>query len=218
MVSLGQVAVLASAAGSRRGPALCDRAPFPVVVITAGLITMVIGTLVGLPALRMSGLYLALVTLMLAGAIRSSSSATTSPTGARASLGYNEISVHAPAIRRPLDRDLRSGVLPLLGGRRDPDVPARLVHIRGKPGRAWAAIRQSEPPRSRPASTSRSTSCGRFALASFITGVAGAWSARQLRAYSTRTTSRRGLDHALRRRADGRGLQPLGRGHRAASC
>jgi len=33
--------------------------------------TMVIGTLIGLPALRVSGLYLALVTLMLAGAITS---------------------------------------------------------------------------------------------------------------------------------------------------
>ena len=31
--------------------------------------TMVLGTLVGLPALRLSGLYLALITLMLAGAI-----------------------------------------------------------------------------------------------------------------------------------------------------
>ena len=33
-----------------------------------GLITGVIGVLVGLPALRLSGLYLALITLMFAGA------------------------------------------------------------------------------------------------------------------------------------------------------
>ena len=43
--------------------------PFPVVLLLSGLITMVIGTIVGLPALRVSGLYLALITLMLAGAI-----------------------------------------------------------------------------------------------------------------------------------------------------
>ena len=48
---------------------LRGRSPFPVLVILAGLITGVIGTLIGLPALRLSGLYLALITLMAAGAI-----------------------------------------------------------------------------------------------------------------------------------------------------
>ena len=38
-------------------------------LLASGVITMVMGTLIGLPALRVSGLYLALVTLMLAGAI-----------------------------------------------------------------------------------------------------------------------------------------------------
>ena len=40
--------------------------PFPIVLLGSGLITMVLGTVVGLPALRLSGLYLALITLMLA--------------------------------------------------------------------------------------------------------------------------------------------------------
>ncbi len=38
-------------------------------LLLAGFITGVIGALVGLPALRLSGLYLALITLMAAGAI-----------------------------------------------------------------------------------------------------------------------------------------------------
>ena len=43
--------------------------PFPVLVLLAGVITGAIGILIGLPALRLSGLYLALITLMAAGAI-----------------------------------------------------------------------------------------------------------------------------------------------------
>jgi ABC-type branched-subunit amino acid transport system permease subunit len=42
--------------------------PFPLLLLATGGITCVIGVLVGLPALRLSGLYLALVTLMFAGA------------------------------------------------------------------------------------------------------------------------------------------------------
>ena len=43
--------------------------PFPAVLLIAGVVTGLIGTLIGLPALRLSGLYLALITLMAAGAI-----------------------------------------------------------------------------------------------------------------------------------------------------
>ena len=40
--------------------------PFPVVMLLTGGITSLIGTLIGLPALRLSGLYLALITLLAA--------------------------------------------------------------------------------------------------------------------------------------------------------
>ena len=69
MVSLGQVAVLAMGAWVSARLLFATGLPFPLVLLAGGLITMVLGTLVGLPALRMSGLYLALITLMLAGAI-----------------------------------------------------------------------------------------------------------------------------------------------------
>ena len=69
MVSLGQGAVLAMGAWVAARLLFATALPFPIVLLGAGLITMVLGTLVGLPALRMSGLYLALITLMLAGAI-----------------------------------------------------------------------------------------------------------------------------------------------------
>ena len=43
--------------------------PFPILILIAGVVTGVVGTLIGLPALRLSGLHLALITLMAAGAI-----------------------------------------------------------------------------------------------------------------------------------------------------
>jgi len=55
-----------------------------------------------------------------------------------------------------------------------------LWHVRSKPGRRVAAIRQSEPAALAPGATSRSTSCGAVALASFMTGVAGALLAAQV--------------------------------------
>ena len=65
-------------------------------LLISGLITMVLGTLVGLPALRMSGLYLALITLMLAGAITVVLATINFPNGGHGFLGYNG-SLTAPA-------------------------------------------------------------------------------------------------------------------------
>src|SRR5437763_14974463 len=144
MVSLGQGAVLAMGAWVAARLLFATSLPFPLILLAAGLITMVLGTLVGLPALRMSGLYLALITLMLAGAITVALTNINFPNGGHGFTGYNGGSVHIPPIRRP-------GIAAA-----DPAffrysvVVAILMfllvfaHIRGRPGRAWAAIRQSE--------------------------------------------------------------------------
>ena len=68
LVSLGQIAILALGAWVAARIDFATSLPFPIVILLAGLVTMGLGTLVGLPALRLSGLYLALITLMLAGA------------------------------------------------------------------------------------------------------------------------------------------------------
>src|SRR4029077_10027523 len=75
--------------------------PFPIVILLAGLVTMGLGTLVGLPALRLSGLYLALITLMLAGAITVVLTATNFPNGGHGFLGHTESSFGSVAVRRP---------------------------------------------------------------------------------------------------------------------
>ena len=78
-----------------------------------------LGTLVGLPALRLSGLYLALITLMLAGAITVVLTTTNFPNGGAGFLGHTESSTSAargPA--RPAIADERRRLLPLRGRRR----------------------------------------------------------------------------------------------------
>ena len=101
LVSLGQIAVLALGAWVAARLAFATSIPFPLVLLIAGTITMVLGTLVGLPALRLSGLYLALITLMLAGAITVVLTTTNFPNGGPGFLGHTESSFGNPAVRRP---------------------------------------------------------------------------------------------------------------------
>jgi branched-chain amino acid transport system permease protein len=173
MVSLGQGAVLAMGAWVAARLLFATSLPFPIVVLAAGLITMVLGTLVGLPALRMSGLYLALVTLMLAGAITVALATINFPNGGHGFTGYNGASVHIAQIRRPsiansdtafFRYSVVAGILMFL---------LVLAHVRGRPGRAWAAIRQSESAALAAGINTTLYKLWAFALASFITGVAG---------------------------------------------
>ncbi len=173
MVSLGQAAVLAIGAWVAARILFATSLPFPVVLLASGLITMVLGTLVGLPALRLSGLYLALITLMLAGAITVVLATTNFPNGGHGFLGYNGSSVHIPPLRRP---SIATGETSYF--RYSVIVAALmfllvLAHLKMKPGRAWAAIRQSESAALAAGIDTTLYKLWAFALASFITGVAG---------------------------------------------
>jgi branched-chain amino acid transport system permease protein len=173
LFSLGQVAVLAIGAWVAARLLFATSLPYPLVLLEAGVITMAAGTLIGLPALRMRGLYLALITLMLAGAITVVLATVNFPNGGHGFLGYNGSSVHIPPIRRPSIAAsdpayfrysvVVAALMFLLAG----------AHIRTRPGRAWAAIRQSEPAALAAGINTTLYKLWAFALASFITGVAG---------------------------------------------
>jgi branched-chain amino acid transport system permease protein len=173
LISLGQVAVLAIGAWTAARLLFATSMPYPVVLLAAGLITMAAGTLIGLPALRLRGLYLALITLMLAGAITVVLTTVNFPNGGHGFTGYNGSSVHIPPIRRPSIAGSDPAYF------RYAVVVAALVfllaaaHIRTRPGRAWAAIRQSEPAALAAGINTTLYKLWAFALASFITGVAG---------------------------------------------
>jgi branched-chain amino acid transport system permease protein len=174
LVSLGQIAILALGAWVGARLFFATGLPFPIVLLMSGLITMVLGTVVGLPALRLSGLYLALITLMLAGAITVALRTTNFPNGGHGFLGHTETDRGAAAIRRPhiaigdtayfRYTVIVCAVMFLLA----------LLHVRAKPGRAWAAIRQSEPAALAAGVNITLYKLWAFALASFMTGVAGA--------------------------------------------
>jgi branched-chain amino acid transport system permease protein len=189
MVSLGQGAVLAMGAWVSARLLFATSLPFPIVLLAAGLITMILGTLVGLPALRMSGLYLALITLMLAGAITVALANINFPNGGHGFTGYNGGSVHIPSIRRPT---IAAGDAAFF--RYSVIVAAVmflgvLFHVRGKPGRAWAAIRQSESAALAAGINTTMYKLWAFALASFITGVAGGLVAGSFRYLNSLTFS-----------------------------
>jgi branched-chain amino acid transport system permease protein len=182
MISLGQVALLSIGCWVGTRLSYATDLPFPLLILFVGAITCVVGVLVGLPALRLSGLYLALITLMFAGATTIVLSVIDFPNGGGGFTGRKETG------------DL-SGTLPV----RRPDSALgdtayyryvvlvcalmfllELVHVAAKPGRAWAAIRQSEPAAIAAGVNITFYKMWAFALASFMTGVAGCLLAAQI--------------------------------------
>jgi len=177
LVSLGQIAVLAIGAWIAARILYATSLPYSVVIVICGLATGVVGTLVGLPALRVSGLSLALITLMLAGAISIVLANTNFPNGGTGFSGYVSnafSSATVQPIRRP------SIALSDDGFFRYTVVVALIMfllalwHVSSKPGRAWASIRQSEPAALATGINITFYKLWAIVLASFITGVAGA--------------------------------------------
>src|SRR5215469_18022099 len=101
LYSLGQLAVLIIGAWTGARLLFGTGQPFILVAIEAGLVTMIIGSLITLPALRMRGLYLALITLMLAGGVIVILATLNFPNGGGGFSGYNGNQTHIPPIRRP---------------------------------------------------------------------------------------------------------------------
>jgi branched-chain amino acid transport system permease protein len=174
LYSLGQLAVLTIGAWVGARLLFGTGQPYILVIIEAGLVTMIIGSLITLPALRLRGLYLALITLMLAGGVTVVLATINFPNGGGGFSGYNGAFLHIPQIRRPSFAGTdpafyRFSVIVAI-------VMFLLVfvHLRSRPGRAWAAIRQSEPSALAAGINTTFYKVWAMALAAFVTGVAGA--------------------------------------------
>lgn len=151
-----------------------ENLPFPLILLGAGFLTGILGIIIGLPALRLSGLYLALVTLMAAGAITLLLVSVKFPNGGggfwgfdtRSASGFNAIP--RPGMAESDDAYYRYTV-----------VVAALMyllaawHIKGKPGRAWASLRQSELTAISAGINTTLYKLWAFALSAAIAGVAG---------------------------------------------
>jgi branched-chain amino acid transport system permease protein len=180
MISLGQIAVLALGAWIGARLDFGTSLPFPIVLLLTGLVTMVLGTIIGLPALRLSGLYLALITLMLAGAITVVLTATNFPNGGHGFKGYTDTLQGSTGVRRPSIATADAAYYRYVVICAILMFLLALWHVRSKPGRAWAAIRQSEPAALAAGVNITLYKLWAFALASFMSGVAGALLASQV--------------------------------------
>jgi branched-chain amino acid transport system permease protein len=174
LYSLGQLAVLTIGAWTGARLLFATGQPFILVLIEAGLVTMIIGSLITLPALRLRGLYLALITLMLAGAVEVILATLNFPNGGGGFSGYNGSFLHIPQIRRPSFAGTDPAYYRFSVAVAIVMFLLVFVHLQARPGRVWAAIRQSEPAALAAGINTTVYKLWAMALASFVTGVAGA--------------------------------------------
>jgi branched-chain amino acid transport system permease protein len=147
--------------------------PFEVAMLLGGFAAAAIGVLWGLPALRLRGLYLAVVTLMLAGAFQVVISATGFPDGGSGFLGRADSAQRVLMARPALatgDAAYLAYVFVVL------TLGLLLVeaHRRTRPGRAWALIRKGEATAIASGVNLVLYKAWAFGLSGFLAGLGGA--------------------------------------------
>lgn len=178
MVSLTQVGLMGI--GGWMALRLNYLAPFPfeVNLVLAALATMVFGWLLALPALRMRGLYLALVTLMAAGGLEIVFSTFQFPNGGTGFWGVKVGSTEpfrGPALAQTPQALLRYVVVMVTLG-----FLLIEAHRRSAPGRAWAMIRRSEAAAMAAGVNVTLYKTWAFGIAGLLAGAAGALLAASL--------------------------------------
>ena len=173
LVSLGHAAFLAI--GAYGHAFLLARGwPFPVSVATATLFTTMIGGLVGIPVLRMTGIYLAVATLAFAIIVEQVLVHWESVTG-----GFRGMAVEPPAIGPlALDNSVNFYLLCLIVL-----VPCLLLALnllRSPTGRAMTAIRDSEISAQSMGIHLAYTKTLAFAISAGFTGLAGSLLAHRI--------------------------------------
>ena len=154
MISLGQVALLTLGCWIGTRLAYATSMPFPLLLLVAGAITCAIGVLVGLPALRLSGLYLALITLMFAGATTIVLSVTDFPNGGGGFTGTSTtgaLTTSTPPVRRPSSAVGDVAYYRYTVDRRAILFLLALVHVAASPGAPGRRSARASRPRSPPA-------------------------------------------------------------------
>ncbi|TFF17681.1 branched-chain amino acid ABC transporter permease [Jiella endophytica] len=145
--------------------------PFEIDMLAGGLAAAIVGALLGLPALRMRGLYFALVTLMAAAAFQIFITATQFPNGGEGWLG---VSRSAPAFMpRPLLATTDAAMFRYVVAVAVLCFLAIEACRRSRAGRAWALIRKSEASAMAAGVSVAFYKLAAFALAGFVAGVAG---------------------------------------------
>ncbi len=148
--------------------------PFFVTILSGGIGASVIGMIWGLPALRMRGLYLALVTLMLAGAFQTLVFVISFPVGGPGFLGQVGASGNDRInMARPIFASSDTGYFLYVAVVTVLCIFLVEAHRRTKPGRAWALIRKNEQMAAAAGVRIVFYKAWAFALSGFVAGVSG---------------------------------------------
>jgi branched-chain amino acid transport system permease protein len=173
LVSLGQVAPYGIGTWVTMRLAYATDLPWPALLIVGGIVAAIVGVLIGLPALRVSGLYLALVTLMLAAAVEILLFQLKFPNGGTGFKGVAADLSSITPLPRPTFAESDAAYF------RFSAIVAFLLFmlatwfLANKPGRAWASIQQSEPAALAAGIDVTRYKIIAFALAALMAGVAG---------------------------------------------
>ena len=147
--------------------------PFEIDLLAGGVAASIFGVIFGLPALRMRGLYFALITLMIAAAFQVFISAIGFPDGGpgwsgKVYAGLRQYMPHPPLA--PSDAAYFRYVVGVVAI----GFAAVMLIQRTRAGRAWALIRRSEPVAVAMGVNIVAYKVVAFAIAGFFAGVAGA--------------------------------------------
>jgi len=170
LVSLAQVALVGI------GGWVCLRVshatgwPFEAAMLVGGVMTAAIGIVVGLPALRMRGLYFALVTMMAAGGFTILVTVLQFPNGGAGFSGY---AFDPQPMPRPLLAQTDEAMLRYAMAVTALGFALVWLHQRSAPGRAWALIRRSEAVAMSAGVNVALYKIWGFGLAGFLAGISG---------------------------------------------
>ena len=181
--------------------------PFPVYFLAAGLLTGVIGALVGFPALRLQGIYLVIATISFAFIVEEILARWESVTHGNEGMRVKTIQLLGTAVPRdsPTFYFLCLGVLILT-------IVGTLNLLRSPTGRAFVAIRDSETAARSMGVNVSLYKVKSFAISAAITGFAGVPVRAQAVLHQPGNVHAAALDRVHHRDPDRRHLQPARRG------
>ncbi|WP_419911628.1 branched-chain amino acid ABC transporter permease [Hoeflea sp.] len=171
LVNLAQVALVGIGGWTVLRLNYATSLPFEMLLAAGGVVTAIIAMVLALPALRMRGLYLALVTLMAAGAFQILFTAFQFPNGGT---GFWGVALQSPGeMRRPAIAEEDTAYLRYVICVAALGMMLAAWHERARPGRAWAMIRQSEANAMAAGVNVTLYKVWAFGLAGFLAGLAG---------------------------------------------
>jgi branched-chain amino acid transport system permease protein len=184
-VSLAQVAFMGCGGWMALRLSYGTGLPFEFSILVGGLFAAIVGMIFAYPALRMRGLYLALVTLMAAGGFGILINVVQFPNGGEGLLGFAVKAASympRPWIAQSDEAYFRYCCVVVALG-----FLLIQLHERGKPGRAWSLIRRSEAAAMAVGIDVTFYKIWGFALSGFLAGVAGGLLAGNLQMLDARS-------------------------------